>query len=167
MSRETLDHLNTQTLIGFTDKRGTAWHYRADLQASEPNHYTGPIPVEDVRRRLFTWHAESRRLAVETPADTATMTHVSADGTPHRWAPVEGRQAICRSDDTDGHVMGVFATGYAMHQFDQWLLTTVADVLDDDLSISSAGLLRRGAIAWVEVSVPDNDHHPRGRRVPA
>jgi hypothetical protein len=27
----------------------------------------------------------------------------------------------------------------------------VADILDDDLSIGSAGLLRGGAVAWVEV----------------
>ena len=29
MSRETLQHLNTHTLIGNTDQRGHAWHYRA------------------------------------------------------------------------------------------------------------------------------------------
>jgi phage/plasmid-like protein (TIGR03299 family) len=38
----------------------------------------------------------------------------------------------------------------------------VANVLDDDLSISSAGLLRGGAIAWVEVSVPDSISTPQG-----
>ena len=153
---------NTQTLIGFTDKRGTAWHYRAGLQGDQPNHYPGPVPIEDVRRRLFHWHAVSRRIAVEVPAEPATMTHLAGDGTPQRWAPVEDRQAICRSDDTAGKAMGVFALGYAMHQYDEWLLTTVADILDDDLSISSAGLLRDGAIAWVEVSVPDSVTTPEG-----
>jgi phage/plasmid-like protein (TIGR03299 family) len=58
--------------------------------------------------------------------------------------------------------MGVFAAGYVMHQYDQWLLTTVADLLDDDLAISSAGLLKKGAIAWVEVSVPQNITTPEG-----
>ncbi len=29
MSRETLNWLNTNTLIGFTDKRGHAFHWRA------------------------------------------------------------------------------------------------------------------------------------------
>jgi hypothetical protein len=53
MSRETLQHLNTNTLIGNTDHRGTAWHDRVDLQTDEPNHYPGPIPIADVRRRLF------------------------------------------------------------------------------------------------------------------
>src|SRR6185312_1068619 len=43
-----------------------------------------------------------------------------------------------------------------------WLLSTVANILDDDLSISSAGLLRGGAIAWVEVSVPETITTPEG-----
>ncbi len=51
--------------------------------------------------------------------------------------------------------MGIFGEGYTRHQYRQWLLTAVADLLDDDLAISSAGLLRGGAIAWVEVSMPD------------
>ena len=55
MSEETASWLNTMTLIGFTEQRGHAWHYRAAEQLTEPNHYPGPIPVEDVRRRLFGW----------------------------------------------------------------------------------------------------------------
>src|SRR5215212_6500999 len=57
MSQETHEWLNTNTLIGFTEKRGHAWHYRAEDQGAESNHYVGPVPVEDVRRRLFPWHA--------------------------------------------------------------------------------------------------------------
>lgn len=49
-----------------------------------------------------------------------------------------------------------------MHQYRQWLLTTVADILDDTLAIRSAGLLRGGAIAWVEVSVPESITTPEG-----
>jgi phage/plasmid-like protein (TIGR03299 family) len=40
--------------------------------------------------------------------------------------------------------------------------STVANILDDSLSISSAGLLRGGAIAWVEVSVPESITTPEG-----
>ena len=128
MSRETLEHLNTHTLIGNTDHRGTAWHYRADLQGTEPNHYSGPIPVEDVRHRLFTWQAVSRRIGVELPADITTVTHLDSNGTPMRWAQIADKQAICRDDNH--HVMGIFAPSYAMHQYDEWLLTTVANILD-------------------------------------
>ncbi len=161
MSRESLHWLNTNTLIGFTDKRGTAWHWRAEDQGEQSNHYPGPIPLADVQTRLFPWQAESRRLAVEVPARITEATH-SHHGLPMRWTVVEDRQAICRSDDTEGKVMGIFGTGYTRHQYREWLLSTVADLLDDDLAISSAGLLRGGAIAWVEVSMPDTITTPEG-----
>lgn len=160
MSKESLAHLNTNTLIGNTDARGTAWHYRAEHQGEQSNHYPGPIPVADVQARLFHWQAESRHLAVETFCDPADMSHLDGDGRPMRWVTVEDRQAIVRSDTE--HLMGIFAPGYAMHQYRQWLLTTVADILDDTLAISSAGLLRGGAIAWVEVSVPQSITTPEG-----
>ncbi len=101
MSRESLTWLNTNTLIGFTAKRGHAWHWRAEEQGNASNHYTGPIPITDVQDRLFNWTAESRRIAVEISADTGAMTHLSPTLTPARWVPVADRQAICRSDDTD------------------------------------------------------------------
>lgn len=162
MSHETLTHLNTQTLIGHTDARGTAWHYRAELQGVESNHYPGAIPVDDVARRLFDWDAQSKPIAVERPAEWTTMTHLDFDGRPARWVTIDGRQAIVRSDRDNGHVMGIFTDAYEPHPYRTWLLDTVANILDDDLSISSAGLLREGAIAWVEVSVPESITTPEG-----
>lgn len=160
MTRETLTDLNTQTLIGNTEHRGTAWHYREDLQAEEPNHYAGSIPIDDVRRRLFNWHAIPRPIAVQLPADLDTMSQLDEFGVPAMWSAIAGRQAICRSDND--LVMGIFSTGYTPHQYDDWLVTTVANILDDDLTISSAGLLREGAVAWVEVSVPESITTPEG-----
>lgn len=160
MSKETLTHLNTNTLIGHTAQRGTAWHYRADHQGDEPNHYDGAIPVEDVQRRLFYWTAESRPIAAEQPADLDSMSHLDVLGHPACWVPVAGKQAIVRSDNN--HVMGIFAEGYERHQYSEWLLTSVANILDDDVTISSAGLLKAGAIAWVEVSVPESLTTPEG-----
>lgn len=162
MSRETIAHLNTNTLIGNTDQRGNAWHYRAEEQGTESNHYPGPIPIGDVERRLFAWAAESRRVAVEVPAGYDTATHVSDTGQPVRWAVQEDKQAIARDDDTEGATMGIFAAGYAKHQYREWLLDTVGGILDDTLSISSAGLLRNSAVAWVEVSVPESITTPEG-----
>ena len=161
MSRESLTWLNTNTLIGFTDKRGTAWHWRAEEQGEQSNHYPGPIPISDVQERLFHWTADSRRIAVEVPAEASTTTH-SRDGLPMRWAVVQDRQVIGRSDDHTGNVMGIFGHGYQRHQYREWLLISVADLLDDDLAISSAGLLRGGAIAWVEVSMPETITTPEG-----
>ena len=53
MSRETIEWLNQNTLIGYTDKRGTAWH----AVKGYDNHYAGAVPLEDVRKRLFSWTA--------------------------------------------------------------------------------------------------------------
>ena len=53
MSSETNEWLNQRTLIGNVDQRGKAWHYRADQQGAEPNHYPGFIPLADIKRRLF------------------------------------------------------------------------------------------------------------------
>jgi hypothetical protein len=65
MSRESLEWLNRNTLIGFTDERSKAWHYRASEQGSEPNHYPGAIPVADVKRRLFSWQALELPISIE------------------------------------------------------------------------------------------------------
>jgi phage/plasmid-like protein (TIGR03299 family) len=163
--------LNSNTLIGYTDKRGSAWHYRADLQSAEPNHYRGPVPVADIRRRLFGWDAESWEVYARKPgADNLDISELLAE--PDHAAMIayildvlglryqDNRQAITRSDNE--HVMGIFTGGYEPHPYDEWLLTTVANILDDDLHIGSAGLLRGGAVAWVSVEMEDNIKLPEG-----
>ena len=45
MSKETQEWLNRNVLIGYTERRGNAWHYRASDQGDEPNHYPGAIPL--------------------------------------------------------------------------------------------------------------------------
>lgn len=160
MSRETIEWLNSNVLVGFTDHRGKAWSYRAAYQGTESNHYTGAIPVEDVHRRLFNWTAESRRVAVEIPANFDTMTHLNDDGEPMRWVVQDDRQAMSASDN--GDVFGLFKPGYVAHQYGEWLAKNVGTILDADLQISSAGLLKKRAVAWVEVSVPENITTPEG-----
>lgn len=160
MSQETMEWLNTMTLIGNTDHRRNAWHYREELQGDEPNHYPGPVPTEDIRRRLIPWEAVPRRVAVELPADIETMTHMNDKGEPLRWAVMEERQAITRSDT--GHVFEIFKGGYRAHQYDQWLIKNVETILSDGLQINSAGLLKGGGVMWVEVGVPDTIVTPEG-----
>lgn len=147
MSKETGKTLNTMTLIGNVAKRGyNAWHYRAELQGAEPNHYDGAIPVEDVRRRLFNFEA------VEQPIFVGIR---DAEGNIVRYIEQSDRKAIVRNDNN--HVMGVFKDSYAIHQFDQWLIDNVSTIIDDkNLVIDSAGCLRDGAIAWVTIASPDN-----------
>lgn len=143
MSRETLANLNTQTLIGFTSKRGNAWHYRADLQGNESNHYLAAIPVDDVTRRLFSW------TPVACPLQTVVM-----DETGVETITDSTRQVIVRPDTKA--VLGVFSTGYRIHDYSEWLVQNVESILDDDeLAIGSAGLLKGGAVAWVQVEMEE------------
>jgi phage/plasmid-like protein (TIGR03299 family) len=147
MSMETAEWLNENTLIGFTAKRGNAWHYRADLQGGESNHYPGAIPVADVERRLFHWKPVESPLYVESPVSGGLEV-------------VPNRKAILRSDN--GHPMGIFADGYEGHDYNKWLVENVESLLDTDLAIGSAVLLKGGAVASVSVEVPDTITTPEG-----
>lgn len=147
MSRETLEFLNLNTLIGYTGKRGNAWHYRRELQGIESNHYDGPVPTDDVLRRLFNWEAVEAEMMYRF------------DG---KLMQAPGRKLIVRNDS--GAVLGVFKDGYTIHQPADWLLENIAIMLDDsdELGIGSAGLLRNGAVQWVSVEVPENIVTPEG-----
>jgi phage/plasmid-like protein (TIGR03299 family) len=150
MSTETLEWLNQNTLIGFTEKRGNAWHYKESAQGAEPNHYTGAIPVADVYRRLLNWQA------VEAPAFVGIPT---ADG--FNYVLQADRKFIVRSDDST--VLGIFKDGYQIHQYGEWLIDAVANIVDDNnLAIGQAGLLKQGAVAWVSVELPENIETPSG-----
>jgi phage/plasmid-like protein (TIGR03299 family) len=151
MSRETINWLNNNTLIGFSEKRGKAWHYR---QGSD-NHYVGGVPVEDVRKRLFDWHAQEHpvMLGYEVPGEASPFNIPSGDNIPGFKAWVHPKT---------GEVLGVHKSSRALHQYDEWLLDTTADMLDADLQIGSAGLLRGGRIAWLQAEVPDTIETPEG-----
>jgi phage/plasmid-like protein (TIGR03299 family) len=171
MSKETLEWLNVMTLVGdtevdraydsWTNAQGQAWHYRAALQGDEPNHYPGAIPVEDVERRLFGWDPISVSPMVasyvsmtEEGVETVTVT----DG--DRQMIVRPRGALGPEDP--GAILGVFKAGYKVHSFREWLIRNVQSILDDRIHVSSAGLLRQGAQAWVSVSVPETITTPEG-----
>ena len=160
MSQETVKWLNTMTLIGFTDQRGHAWHYRAEAQQGECNHYPAAIPVEDVRRRLFGWQVLEgdvcSRATLLTDDGVGTLTITD----PDRKAMLRPPGAL--GPDDPGAILGVFKSGYAGHDYAQWLLEQVAELLDDELAIGSAGLLRGGALAWVSIEVPETITTPEG-----
>lgn len=140
MSTETIEWLNQNVLVGFTEKRGEAWHHRASAQGDEPNHYAGAIPIEDVRRRLFNWKAIAEPMFIQAGLEIKE---------------VPNKVAIVRNDTYE--VLGVPSTSYVPHQYDEWLLEQVQQMMDDsELSIGSAGLLKNGAIAWVQIEMPEN-----------
>lgn len=152
MSKETFEWLNTQVLVGFTAERGNAWHYRQDKQGDEPNHYNGAIPLNDVLRRLFHWHVLESDIIIRTKDDEGNVTE---------FVDPE-RKALVRSDDPST-VFSIFKNGYTVHQYRKWLIDTVSLLIDDsDLAIGTAGLLNRGAKAFVTVELPETVKTPMG-----
>jgi phage/plasmid-like protein (TIGR03299 family) len=152
MSRE-YENLHNNVRVGFTGKRGNAWWNSRGMSGmtddGKPNHFDGPVPIESVRD-LFNFEAKALPLYVPD-LDPAN------DGA---FVKVDGRIAIARSDT--GYVMGVFKDGYVIHQYDEWLMNSIANILDDDLQIGSAGLLQNGAVGWVSCEVPENIVTPEG-----
>lgn len=160
MSRESGKWLNTNTLIGFTADehgRGNAWHYRKELQGKESNHYPHAVPLADVKRRLFHWEPLALPMEVTIP-ETISESGV----TPEMRIVDESRKVIVRPDTAE--ILGAFREGYEMHGYTEWLLNAVSTILGDTLVIGSAGLLMRGAVAWVSVEMPNTITTPDGIR---
>lgn len=168
MSKESIEWLNQNVLIGNTEKRGHAWHYRAASQGAESNHYPHFIPVEEVERRLFSFDPVSRPAATLKPLgyeihDTYAAVQRGCVRIGNEWYEVvvdTEHQAIC--DPEQEVVFHYPGNDYAIHNYREWLLKNVATILDADLGITSAGLLRRRAQAWVEISVPESITTPEG-----
>lgn len=160
MSAETQEWLNTMTLIGFTGKRGNAWHYRESLQGDESNHYPGAIPVDDIARRLFAW---------EPVEGTMTGTYADSEGNLIS-IPGDNRKVTIRpvgafGEGDRGEILGAFKGGYQVHTRKAWLIDTMAGLTGrkkTDLQMASAGLLKAGAWAWVQVELPENVSTPEG-----
>src|SRR5690349_13859351 len=160
MSLETIEWLNTNTRIGFTDKRGHAWHYRQGAT----NHFPGAVPMSEVLS-LFGFDVLPVAVYVSSPGYVEPA--IDVDGimmeNPNARADMRiltDRVAVVRADT--GDIMGIFSDGYTIHPYSEWLVRNVETILDDTLQIGSAGLLRGGAQAWVSVEVPDNIDTPEG-----
>ena len=151
MSAETFEWLNTMQLIGFTKKRGNAWHYREEMQGEENNHYPEAIPVDDVKRRLFDFTIDEHPFYIKVP---------NSNGNGNHYAEVEDRKVMVTSDTHE--VLGVFKAGYTGHDYTEWLINNVASIIDDDLAIGSAGLLKNRGQAYVTIEMPDSIKSPTG-----
>ena len=152
MSAETLEWLNSMTLIGFSGKRGKFWHYRESMQGSEPNHYEGAVPVEDITRRLFNFQLNETPLYIVVPCDLQSATEL-IDGQPFKRVVVEDRKAITASDNND--VLGIFKSGYKPSQYTQALLEDTQAIAGHGAEYASAGLLQNRAVAWVQLEATE------------
>lgn len=137
MSAETQTWLDENILVGMTAKRGNAWHR---LEGGGDNTFEGPVPIERVRELLARYEAEEVPMKY---ADTGKI--------------IPGIKALRRA--STGDYYSNFTDGYQVHGYGQWLVDKVGDILDEvpgDLVIANAGGLANGAIAFVQIEVPES-----------
>lgn len=147
MSKETLAYLGDHTLIGFTDKRGKAWHYRTGKDsAGRPNHFPGPVP-EDRALEMLSYPVAEGTVTVTVPV-------ISEDGVADHTFTAKTFKGIVRLDT--GEVFEFFKLGYQMHQPRQWCLEYLDMILSGGLQIGSVVVLRGGAQAALQAELPEN-----------
>lgn len=144
MSQETLEWLEENTLIGFTSKRGNAWHHREGTN----NHFEGAVPRERALELLS--------YPLEEGLITATV--LTEDGVISVDDPT--RKAIVRTDTQK--ILGVFKQGYQIHQPAEWCLQNVDLILDGGLQIGSVVVLKGGAIAALQAEMEDTREAAEG-----
>lgn len=138
MTSETLQWLQENTLIGFTDKRGAAWHGRE----ADDNHFAGAVP-QDRALELLSYPVNEGLLQAIVMNDDGVMT-----------VDDDTRKAIVRTDTRK--ILGVFKLGYQMHQPKEWCLENLDLILSGGLEIGSVVVLKGGAVAAVQAELPEN-----------
>src|SRR5262249_18776484 len=68
----------------------------------------------------------------------------------------DGAQGIVRSDDFTE--LGRHGKGYRIHDYNEWLIRNVSNILQDSLSVLSALTLKNGAQAAVEIGLDESMH---------
>lgn len=152
MSKESMLDLNRNTKIGCVAERGPAWHRRDDLQGDIDNHYQGFIPVADILRDLFNWDPNTVLVGYLVPCDAKDADYIRKDGVAVRVVESkQGRVGVLRSDND--YDMGVFKSDVRHPPYQVTLIERIEALTGTQLGISSAGLLAKGARAWVEMSM--------------
>jgi len=170
MSKETTEWLNANTMLGFTTHRekyahlgwGTnfnektgqneAWWHTDDFK----NGYPDAIPASEVERVLFNWvPIETEIMYKRRDGITADNMDAADSNGPFVWVPSTKYKGIMHPDTE--YEFGVFGIDtYTVHEYRAWLLENVERIVDGEVGIASAGLLREGGVAYVSFELPES-----------
>ena len=131
----------TDLLLGFAKERKDmpAW---GNISGTPSKIYDGAIPTADVLDFMDYPLVEG----------SLSTTYLTDDGVTTQEVP--DRKAIVRADT--GVTLGVFKHGYQIHQPKEWLVQNLELLLDDGLQVGQARLIRGGAVALVQVELPES-----------
>lgn len=148
MSAETQEWLSNNTLIGFTAKRGNAWHHRE----GDSNHFEGAIPRERALELLS--------YPLELGQPHVTVSTIGDDGVTVRDFKADKRVAVVRMDT--GEVFGFFTEGYPIHPPAEWCLENLDLMLHGGLSIGNVVVLKGGRVAALQAELEETRTGPEG-----
>lgn len=167
MSAETLEWLNENTMIGFTAERekyagqgwttfntttgqNEAWWHQDGYKLG----YPGAIPADEVIKHLFHWTPVECPITLRVPCGADEADGQDGTGAYYRLVPDMQRKAMIRPDNDT--VFGYFGKeSYKPHLYPEWLIDGPAKIVDSELGIGTAGLLRGGGVAYVTLELPD------------
>jgi len=141
VSAYSTQYLNENMFVGYVAERGPAW-WAENGQAK--HQYEMDVPEKDVRELLWPWTAKKSTTMVETD---------SGEFMPLRDYRGKTRNALVRSDN--GMMLGIMGEGYPDHGYNERLLDNLTAILDGEVKIGSAGLLKGGAVGFVQMETPD------------
>jgi phage/plasmid-like protein (TIGR03299 family) len=147
-SAETLDWLRANVKVGFTDQRGPAWWANAQTKAGkltipDGSHFPGAIPLDVVTAQLDVRFAKG----------TSHVTYTDRDG--RRQVTPDGRVGPIVNTGT-GEVFSYPTAKYEIHPYLETLRDFIAAIqYEQELAVSSVGLLARGGQAFLQVVLPE------------
>lgn len=142
-----------QVMVGMTDKRGNRWMGKGSARA-----YPGAIPVGEVERKLFNWKAISVPSGSFVPCDVADANFIGEDGKTYRATIVPGKQSIVHSGT--GQEIGRHGKSHRVHDYSEWLIERLSNIIQDRLVIVLAMLLKGGARAAIQITLDETMHDP-------
>ena len=142
MSAESYQWLAKNVLAGFADTRRPWWADHAQAEGHNLNLYPRQVPMDEVIKLIASWEPITEALY------TADMELVPT----HK---------LIRASDNRQQI-SVVGGDYSVHSYRDWLTGTVQEMVGDDAQVSSAGLLRNRAQAWVQIERPETAVGPGG-----
>jgi phage/plasmid-like protein (TIGR03299 family) len=146
MSQETAQWIYDKFISGMEATHGEPWWKNRET-CNPANHYDGPIPIEAVEK-LFGFDVNLSRVWVEDKEGNMFLAEEFVGAVP----------------DNQNTCYAIHSKSFSMdgHQFREWLIEGPAKVINGTVGISNAGLLKNGAVAWVNISTPEEWRTPQG-----
>jgi phage/plasmid-like protein (TIGR03299 family) len=148
---------------GFVTERPPWWLQLAINEGHTPHTWDGPVPMESVKELLTSWQPEVSGLLDEAAIMSAIKFGLEGEDLTRAINSARlGTHKLIKASD-DHSQLGVVGIDAATHTYGEWLVGTVEEVVrPDELEVSSCGLLKGRAEAWIQIERPESAVGPDG-----